>query len=180
MVLLERSARLVPVDNVLELPRILPEFEIKLTLLVNDQLSRREENASVLLLVGIVQVKLTRGQVVGRGLGIGIDFAESEYTVGDEANFAARWSRYETNETEVVAKCASDSNAANGLHLCERVHQTLILPLREGFHEDCSVFLGRELIDDHLDVDYRTRLGAGAHRGGVNRSYSQSFFFLTR
>src|SRR5262249_22324435 len=142
--------------------------------------ARRKRTAVFFFLWGIVQVKSPRRQVVGRGLGIGIDFAESEYTVGDEANLAARWSRYETNETEVVAKCASDGNAANGLHLTERVHQTLVLPLLKGFHEDRSIFLGRELIDGHLDVDYRTHLGAGAHRGRVNRSYFQSFFFLTR
>jgi hypothetical protein len=57
------------------------------------------------------------------------------------------------NVGEVRTNRAGDGNAANGLHLRERVDQALILALLKGIDEYCSVFLSRELRDDHLDAD---------------------------
>jgi hypothetical protein len=54
------SADLIPVDNVDEFPRILVELELKLPFFVNDQLGRWVENATALILVGIVNLDLAR------------------------------------------------------------------------------------------------------------------------
>src|SRR5689334_10863615 len=148
-----QSASFVPIDDVDELPGIFVELEFELPLFVDDQLCCGKENTSALILVGIVDVDFTCSQVVSGGLGVVIRFTESQRAVGDKANLAARWRRNQTDETKVVAGRASDGNTANGLHLSERIHQPLILALLKGLNEYLPVFLRRELVDSHFDVD---------------------------
>jgi hypothetical protein len=69
---------LVPVDDVGELPRILAQLELKLSLFVDDQLGRREKDAVALVFVRIVDLDLAGGQVAVSGPGIVISLAEFE------------------------------------------------------------------------------------------------------
>src|SRR5258708_3609044 len=78
------GASLVPIDNVGELPSILIKLELELPLFVNDQLGRRVENSAALILVGIVNFDLARGQIVCSGLGVVISFTESDHAVGNK------------------------------------------------------------------------------------------------
>ena len=145
------------------------ELELKLTLFVDDQLGSRVENAAALLVVSVVQVKFARGQIEGLALGVVVGFPESDPAVGGEPDLAAGWRGNQRNVTEVVAKCAGDGNPANWLHVLECFDQTLVLALLERSDEDLPVFLGGVPVDDHLDTDGFTQLGAGTHGGGVNR-----------
>ncbi len=57
-----RWPALFPVDNVHQLPGILAQLKLQLTLLVDNQLASEIENACALVRVGIVQVEYTRGK----------------------------------------------------------------------------------------------------------------------
>jgi hypothetical protein len=155
-IVLFSGAGLVPVDDANQIPVVLIELKLKLTLFVDDQLGSRVKNAGALVFVGIVQVEFAGRQVEGPGCRVVTSFDESDRAVGGEANFAARVGTDQANISEVSANGAGDGNSADGLHLFERVDQALILALLKGIDEDCSVFLSRELRDNHFDVDRLT------------------------
>jgi hypothetical protein len=163
------GARTIPIDDVDKFPGISAELELKLTLFVDDQLGSRVEDSAALALTGIVQVKFAGGQVVGHAWAAVVGFAESDRAVGGESDLAAGWRGNQGNLAEVVAKCAGNGDAANWLHVGECCDQTLALALLKRIDEDLRVLLCRKLVDGHLDAHTLTHLGAGTHRGGVNR-----------
>src|SRR5208337_3753381 len=154
-----------------ELPGISVELELELPVFVDDQLGRRVEDTGGLILVGIVYVELSGSQVVRDGLRVVINFTEPEQAVGDEANLATCWSGNQANVTEVVANGSGDCNTADGLHLGQGIHQSLVLAFFEGFDENCSIVVCGKLGDGHLHVDNLTQLRAGTHRRCVNYLY---------
>src|SRR5260370_40635722 len=158
----------MPIEDVDQLPGILAELELKLTLFVDDQLGSRVQNAAALVLIRVVQIKFTSGQIEGFALGVVVGFTESDPAVGGEPDPAASWRGNQGNVVEVIANCAGDGNAANRLHLGERVDQTLVLALLERSDEDLPVRFRRVLVDGHLNANSFTQLGAGTHCGGVN------------
>src|SRR5437899_1880885 len=159
----------VPIDDVDQLPGILAELELKLTLFVDDQLGSGVKDSAALLLVRVVQIKFASGQIEGFALSVVVGFTESDPAVGGEPDPAAGWRRNQGNVVEVVAKCAGDGNAANRLHLFQRIDQTLVLALLERSDEDLPVRFRRVLVDGHLNANSFTQLGAGTHCGGVDR-----------
>ena len=163
------GASTVPIDDVDQLPGILAEFKLKLALFVDDELGSRVQYAAALVLIRVVQIKFASGQIEGFALGVVVGFTESDPAVGGEPDFAAGWRRNQGNVVEVIANCAGDGDAANRLHLGERVDQTLVLALLERSDKDLPVRFRRVLVDDHLNADSFTQLGAGTHRSGVNR-----------
>ena len=128
------GAGLVPVDDANQIPVVLIELKLELALFVDDQLGSRVKNARALVFVGIVQVEFAGRQVEGFCCGVVTSFDESDRAVGGEANFAARVGADQPNISEVRANGAGDGNSADGLHLLERVDQTLILAFLEGIH----------------------------------------------
>jgi len=124
----------VPIDDVDELPWILIELELELPVSIDDHLGRWEENTRGLILVGVVDINLSRRQVVLPGSGVVIMLTESDKAVRDEANLATRWSGNQANVTEVISNGAGDGNATDGFHLGKRIYQALILTLFEGIH----------------------------------------------
>src|SRR5258708_31876812 len=117
----------VPIDDVDQLPGILAELELKLTLFVDDQLGSRVKHAAALLLIFIVQINFASGQIEGFALGVVVGFTESDPAVGGEPDLATGWCGNQGNVVEVIAKGTIDGKAANWLHLGERVDQTLVL-----------------------------------------------------
>jgi hypothetical protein len=163
------AARLVPVDDINQLPGILAELPLKLALFVDNQLGSGEKHAGALVLVGVIYVEFARGQVIGRARTGFHGLTDPDRAVGGEADPAAGGCTSQPNISEVGADCAGDGNAANRLRLAERVHQTLALALLERVDEDLPVFRRGELVDDHLNAEHLAQLGAGAHCGCVNR-----------
>src|SRR5258705_9248921 len=159
----------VPINDVDQLPGVSAKLELKLTLFVDDQLGSRVKDSAALALIGIVQVKFASGQVVGHAWAAVVGFTKSDRPVGSEADFAAGGRRNQRNVAEVVAECAGNGNAANRLHVGECFDQTLTLALLKRIDEDLPVLWCRELVDGHLHAHIFTHLGAGTHRGGVNR-----------
>src|SRR5580704_4564009 len=115
-------ASLVPVDDVIEFPRILAKLEFELPLFVDDQLSRGVEHASSLVFVRVIYLDLACSQVVSYALGIVIMFTESKLTVGDEANLAAGFGWDQANIAQVVPYCAGYGNTTHGLHLGKGIY----------------------------------------------------------
>ena len=162
------GASTVPINDVDQVPGILAEFELELTLFVDNQLGSRVKHTAALLLMFIVQIKFTSGQIEGLALGVVVSFTESDPPIGGEPDLAAGWRGNQCNVVKVIAKCARDGNAADWLHLFERFDQTLVLALLESINEDLPVRFRRELVDGHLNGDTFTQLGACTHCGGVN------------
>jgi hypothetical protein len=160
---------LVPVNDVDQIPVILSELKLELAVFVDDQLGSRVENARALVLVGIVQIEFTGGQVVGDGCGVRISLSEADPAVRGEANFASGVGGDQTNVSKVSSNRAGDGDAPNGGHLRQRIDQALVLALLKGINKECSVFLSGELVDGHLDAYVLTHLRASTHCGGVNR-----------
>ena len=102
------GAGLVPVDDANQIPVVLIELKLQLTLFVDDQLGSRVKNARALVLVGIVQVEFAGRQVEGPGSRVVTSFGESDRAVGGEANFAARVGADQANISEVRANGAGE------------------------------------------------------------------------
>src|SRR5215472_2095331 len=62
---LVHAGRALPVEHVDQLPRILVEFELHLSLIVERQLRQRKQDAGALALVLIVEVKFACREVEG-------------------------------------------------------------------------------------------------------------------
>ena len=78
-----------PIDNVSEPPWVLIQIPLQFTLLIDNQLSRRIQDARTFALVLVVDFNYARGKVERLRLGIKECFAESDLAVGDEDNFSA-------------------------------------------------------------------------------------------
>jgi hypothetical protein len=143
-------------------------LKFELAVFVDDELSGGIKDAGAFALVLIGEIEFAGGEVVGGGGSVGVDFAETKQTVGDEANLAAGVRGNQANVAEVVADGAGYSDASDGVHLGEGVDEALILSFFEGIDEDLAIFFGGEFVDADLDVDDFAELRAGALGRGVD------------
>ncbi len=67
-----------------QLPGILAELKLQLTLLVDSQLGSRVKNTGVLVLVGIVQIEFARRKVVRHALSVAVGLSEPDPALGCE------------------------------------------------------------------------------------------------
>src|SRR5277367_1968541 len=163
------AAGLVPVDDVHQIPRVLAEFKLKLTLFVNNQLAGGIEDAPALFLIGVVQVDLTGSQVEGRARAVVHGLTDPDPAVGGEANPAAGGRFNHANITELGAQSTCNGDAANGRRLAERLNQALVLALLECGNKGVSLFIRGVSGNNDFYADSLTQLGARTHRRSVNR-----------
>ena len=117
------------------------ELKLKLALFVDDELGSGVENAGALVLIRVVQIKFTSGQIEGLALGIVVGFSESDRAVSSEPDPAAGWRGNQGNVAEVVADGAGDGNSADGFHVLECFDQALVLALRKRSDEATACLL---------------------------------------
>src|SRR5208283_3972647 len=162
------GAGLVPVDDIDQLPGVLSELKFELSILIDDQLAGRVENALALFIVGIVQVDFPGRQVVGGAWGVFIGFTEPDPAARGESNPAARFGLGQADVGEVVANRARDRNLADCRRLLERVHQSFVLTLLVSLDKGLFVLLRRVPEDGNLHANGLPQLRAGAHSRGVD------------
>src|SRR6202521_4938427 len=117
----------LPIENVNQVKRVPNEVDLQLSLLIDDELGCRVQDARALALVRVIQVELASRQVISGRSGVPVDLTESEEPVGDKANLPPSWGLNHPDVTAVISQGACDLNVTRRFHLTERINQPLIL-----------------------------------------------------
>src|ERR1700730_18286160 len=137
----------LPIENVNQVKRVPNEVYLQLSLLIDDELGCRVQDARALALVRVVQVELASRQVIRGRSGVPVDLTEFEETVSDKTNLPSSWSWNHLNVTAVISQSACDLDVTSRFHLAERVDQSLIPALLERVDQNLLVCLGRVIIN---------------------------------
>src|SRR5690348_3721892 len=100
------AGRAFPVENIDQLPGVLIEVNLQLTLLIDHELGGGIQDACALVFVLVVQVDFAGSQVEGLRLGICQNLAEAKLPIGNKADFSSGRSLNQADETAVVAESA--------------------------------------------------------------------------
>src|SRR5580765_1250778 len=102
------AGRAFPVENIDQLPGVLIEVNLQLTLLIDHELGGGIQDACALVFVLVVYVDFAGSQVEVLRLRIGPNFAEAKLAIGNKADLSPgrRWNQ--ADETAVVAESARE------------------------------------------------------------------------
>ena len=141
------------------------QIVVELTLLIDDQFAGGEEESGAFGCVGIVDVELADGEVVGRGGGIGMGFAELQGAVGDEGDPAAGGRDHRLDEGDVVTRGSGDGTATDSFRFGERGDQGLVVPILKCAGKSVEVRWSGICVDGECDADRAAGLGVGGLDG---------------
>src|SRR6202795_3949024 len=158
----------LPIENVNQVKRVPNEVYLQLSLLIDDELGCRVQDARALALVRVVQVELASRQVISGRSSVPVHLTEFEETVSDKTNLPSSWSWNHLNVTAVISQSACDLDVASRFHLAERVEQPLIPAFLECLHQYLLVGGSRVVIDVQRDAELRSHLSACAHGSSIN------------
>src|SRR5450755_4816112 len=108
--------RALPVDNVVQSPRILVQIKLQFSVLVDKELGGWIQHAGTLALVLVIDVDLASGKVKALRLRIRISFSERDLAVGDELDGAAGRGWNHADEAYVITQRAGNLDAAHRFH----------------------------------------------------------------
>src|SRR5216683_185258 len=144
---LVNAGRSLPIDNANQVPRVPNEIHLQLSLLIDDELGCRVQDARALALVRVVHIEFAGRQVISGRSGVPVHLTESEESVSDKANLPSSQGWNHLDVTAVIPQSARDLDVTRRFHLAERVDQSLILALLERLDQNLLVCLGRVIID---------------------------------
>src|SRR5216684_6401649 len=116
---LVNARRSLPIDNANQVPGVPNEIHLQLSLLIDNELGCRVQDARALALVRVIQVEFASRQVVGAGSGVPVHLTEPERPVSDKANLPSSWGWNHLDVTAVISQSARDLDVTRRFHLAE-------------------------------------------------------------
>src|SRR5215831_6954659 len=166
--LLVQSRRSLPVDHIIELPRVLSQIPLQFSLLIHNKLGCRVQHTSTLTFVLIIDLHDASREIEGLRLRVKPGLTESDPTIRNKNDFSSggRWNHLDVGAVRTERACYF--HVAYRSHLLQCVDQTLILAFLKRLHENLPVRRRRKFVNVQGYADVRTHLLACTKGCGID------------